>query len=110
LTSAALIFWTAGSRPSRYFAQLAGAGLDARAVELVSWKLKKSAGPLAYVVAGFQALAEKQRANHRQRGRPKNRGRTWRCSATENFTAARSTFFPEAHLRTASWTPAFFRA
>jgi YegS/Rv2252/BmrU family lipid kinase len=49
-------------RPARrYFAQLAGAGLDARAVELVSWRLKKNAGPLAYVVAGFQALAEKQR-------------------------------------------------
>jgi diacylglycerol kinase family enzyme len=29
-------------------------------VELVSWKLKKNAGPLAYVVAGLQALAEKQ--------------------------------------------------
>jgi diacylglycerol kinase family enzyme len=40
--------------------QLAGCGLDARAIELVSWKLKKTAGPLAYVVAGFQALAEKQ--------------------------------------------------
>ena len=40
--------------------QLGGAGLDARAIELVSWKLKKSAGPVAYVVAGFQALAEKQ--------------------------------------------------
>jgi YegS/Rv2252/BmrU family lipid kinase len=44
----------------RYFMQLAGAGLDARAIELVSWKLKKSAGPLAYLVAGFQALTEKQ--------------------------------------------------
>jgi len=44
----------------RYFAQLGGAGLDARAIELVSWKLKKSAGPLAYVVAGLQALAEPQ--------------------------------------------------
>ena len=44
----------------RYFMQLAGAGLDARAIELVSWKLKKSAGPLAYVVAGFQSLLEKQ--------------------------------------------------
>jgi len=45
---------------TRYFMQLGGAGLDARAIELVSWKLKKSAGPVAYVVAGFQALAEKQ--------------------------------------------------
>ncbi len=49
-----------GKPARRYFIQLAGAGLDARAVELVSWKLKKNAGPLAYVVAGFQALAEKQ--------------------------------------------------
>ncbi|MGO8930902.1 MAG: diacylglycerol/lipid kinase family protein [Limisphaerales bacterium] len=40
----------------RYFAQLAGAGLDARAVELVQWQLKKSIGLLAYVVAGLKAL------------------------------------------------------
>ena len=53
-------FSEAGKAQQRYFMQLAGAGLDARAIELVSWKLKKSAGPLAYVVAGFQALAEKQ--------------------------------------------------
>lgn len=53
--------FTENEKPAqRYFMQLAGAGLDARAIELVSWKLKKSAGPLAYVVAGFQALAEKQ--------------------------------------------------
>lgn len=49
-----------GKPAHRYFMQLAGAGLDARAIELVSWKLKKTAGPLAYVVAGFQALTEKQ--------------------------------------------------
>jgi YegS/Rv2252/BmrU family lipid kinase len=39
-----------------YFAQLAGAGLDARAIELVNWPLKKSIGPVAYVIAGLQAL------------------------------------------------------
>ena len=39
-----------------YFAQLAGAGLDARAIELVQWELKKRVGPLAYVFAGLQAL------------------------------------------------------
>jgi YegS/Rv2252/BmrU family lipid kinase len=49
-----------GNTERRYFAQLAGAGLDARAIELVSWKLKQKTGPLAYVVAGFQALAERQ--------------------------------------------------
>ena len=53
-------FFEKGNRQQRFFMQLAGAGLDARAIELVSWKLKKTAGPLAYVVAGFQALAEKQ--------------------------------------------------
>jgi diacylglycerol kinase (ATP) len=45
-----------GRRQSRYFAQLAGAGLDARAIELVHWPLKKKIGPLAYVVAGLEAL------------------------------------------------------
>ena len=53
-------FFEDGKPAQRYFMQLAGAGLDARAIELVSWKLKKSAGPLAYLVAGFQALTEKQ--------------------------------------------------
>ncbi len=45
-----------GERQSRYFAQLAGAGLDARAIELVHWPLKKKIGPLAYVLAGLHAL------------------------------------------------------
>ena len=44
-----------GGRERRYFVQLAGAGLDARAVELVNWELKKKIGPLAYVWAGLQA-------------------------------------------------------
>jgi diacylglycerol kinase (ATP) len=44
----------------RYFAQLAGAGLDARAIELVDWRLKKKIGPLAYVVAGLRALLQSQ--------------------------------------------------
>jgi diacylglycerol kinase family enzyme len=45
----------------RYFAQLAGAGLDARAIELVDWRLKKKIGPLAYVIAGLRALMEGQK-------------------------------------------------
>ena len=49
-------FKNAGATQRRYFAQLAGAGLDARAIELVQWKLKKKIGPLAYVLAGLQAL------------------------------------------------------
>jgi diacylglycerol kinase (ATP) len=42
----------------RYFCQLAGAGLDARAIELVNWQHKKHAGKLAYVIAGLKALCE----------------------------------------------------
>jgi diacylglycerol kinase (ATP) len=49
-----------GAPARRYFAQLAGAGLDARAIELVDWRLKKKIGPLAYVVAGLRALLEAQ--------------------------------------------------
>lgn len=48
-----------GGSGCRFFAQLAGAGLDARAIELVSWSLKKKIGPLAYVLAGLSALREK---------------------------------------------------
>jgi YegS/Rv2252/BmrU family lipid kinase len=39
-----------------YFAQLAGAGLDARAIELVKWQVKKLIGPMAYVLAGLHAV------------------------------------------------------
>jgi YegS/Rv2252/BmrU family lipid kinase len=47
-----------GAPRNRYFAQLAGAGLDARAIELVEWNLKKKFGPLAYVMAGLRALGD----------------------------------------------------
>ncbi len=49
-----------GSQKRLCFAQLAGAGLDARAIELVSWQLKKKIGPLAYIMAGLNALAGTQ--------------------------------------------------
>jgi YegS/Rv2252/BmrU family lipid kinase len=52
------VFESAEGPQRRWFAQLAGAGLDARAIELVRYSLKKRIGPLAYVVAGLQALAE----------------------------------------------------
>ncbi len=40
----------------RYFVQLAGVGLDAQAVRLARWELKKRLGPLCYVWAGLEAL------------------------------------------------------
>jgi len=49
-----------GVRQARYFCQLAGAGLDARAIELVDWQHKKQIGPLAYILAGLKALREKK--------------------------------------------------
>ena len=49
-------YQTTAGQQRRYFAQLAGAGWDARSVELVNWELKKKIGPGAYVMAGFQAL------------------------------------------------------
>ncbi len=45
----------AGVVQRRCFAQLAGAGLDSRAVELVDWNLKKRIGYLAYVIAALRA-------------------------------------------------------
>lgn len=45
-----------GTQRQCCFGQLAGAGLDARAIELVQWPLKKKIGPLAYIVAGLKAL------------------------------------------------------
>jgi YegS/Rv2252/BmrU family lipid kinase len=47
-------------RQRRYFVQLAGVGFDARAIELVDFSVKKKMGPLAYVLAGLNALREKK--------------------------------------------------
>ena len=51
-------FLTEGKTQRRYFVQLAGAGFDARAVELVNLQHKKRVGPLAYVIAGLKVLPE----------------------------------------------------
>ncbi len=48
-----------GAKERRYFAQLAGSGLDARAIELANWELKKKVGPLAYIWAGLEAMRGK---------------------------------------------------
>ena len=53
-------FSAGGERQKQYFAQLAGAGMDARAIELVDWGLKKKIGPLAYLIAGLKALREQK--------------------------------------------------
>jgi diacylglycerol kinase (ATP) len=42
---------------TRYFVQLAGVGVDARAVRAASWELKKRIGPLSYVWAGLKTIS-----------------------------------------------------
>ena len=44
---------------TRFFAQLAGVGFDARAVRAASCALKKKIGPLSYVWAGLKVLRER---------------------------------------------------
>lgn len=51
-----------GAPARRWMVQVAGAGLDAKAVERVDWGLKKRTGYLAYVAAGLRALGEPQPA------------------------------------------------
>jgi diacylglycerol kinase (ATP) len=48
-----------GKPKTRLFAQMAGFGWDARAVELVQWPLKKKIGQFAYVISAFQAMRER---------------------------------------------------
>jgi diacylglycerol kinase (ATP) len=51
-------FGANGKSESRFFAQLAGAGWDSKAVELVNWEYKKKIGGLAYVLSGLKALTK----------------------------------------------------
>ena len=64
---------SAGQR--RLFVQLAGVGLDATAVLLASWELKKRIGPMSYVWAGLQTLARPQVIVEVWTDRPQPRGR-----------------------------------
>jgi diacylglycerol kinase (ATP) len=47
-----------GVKQRRYFAQLAGAGLDAIALTLVKWKWKRRHPFMAYLLAGAQAMGQ----------------------------------------------------
>ena len=47
-----------GETVRRCFPALGGAGMDARACELVGWEMKKRSGQVAYLIAGFKAVAE----------------------------------------------------
>jgi YegS/Rv2252/BmrU family lipid kinase len=87
----------AGKAERRYFAQLAGAGLDSRAVELVNWELKKRFGFLSYVVAGFQALNENLPPIEVSNGRDTAHGQLV-LIGNGKFFGGRFTIFPLADL------------
>jgi len=52
-------FSAEGQACQRHFIQMAGAGLDAQAIALVDWKLKRSIGQFAYMIAGLKAMRGK---------------------------------------------------
>ncbi len=94
--------FSAEGKPRRhYFVQLAGAGLDARAIELVDWQHKKKVGPLAYIVAGLKALRErKSQITAREDARPTCQNFTGELVLVGNgkFYGGPFEIFPEAGL------------
>jgi len=54
------IFQAGGTQRQQYFAQLAGAGLDSRAIARLDLQLKNRIGKFAYIWAGVRALSEDQ--------------------------------------------------
>jgi YegS/Rv2252/BmrU family lipid kinase len=91
-----------GKNERRYFTQLAGAGFDARAIELVDWQHKKKVGPLAYVVAGLKALREtKTKITAREDTRPTGQSFTGELVLVGNgkFYGGPFETFPAADLR-----------
>ena len=91
-----------GRTQRRYFIQLAGAGLDARAIELVDWQHKKKVGPLAYVVAGLKALREsKPQITARHNAHPSGKNVTGEMILIGNgkFYGGPFEIFPQADLR-----------
>jgi len=90
--------FVAEGRPQRrFFAQLAGAGLDSRAVELVNWELKKRLGYISYLVAGFQALKENLPPIEVSNGQETASGQLV-LVGNGRFYGGRHTMFPQAEL------------
>ena len=91
-----------GKTERRYFIQLAGAGLDARAIELVDWQHKKKVGPLAYIIAGLKALREtKPQITVREDARPTAQNFAGEMVLIGNgkFYGGPFEIFPQADLR-----------
>ncbi|MEW6304345.1 MAG: diacylglycerol kinase family protein [Verrucomicrobiota bacterium] len=85
-------------RERRFFAQLAGAGLDAMAIERINWETKKVIGPLAYVVAGARAMGAPQFTITTSNGKETLAGELV-LVGNGRFYGGKFVLFPEADAR-----------
>lgn len=84
-------------RELRFFAQMAGAGLDSRALGLVNWELKKKAGVLAYAWASMLALRGPKPIVTAETSRRRVTGQLV-LVGNGRFYGGRYPFFPAAQL------------
>ncbi len=82
---------------TRWFIQMAGAGLDSAAIARVQWQLKKLLGPLAYLWAGLEALAGPLPLI-RVQGGPTELSGQLALIGNGRFYGGRLSVFPEARL------------
>lgn len=85
-------------RRQRHFVQLAGSGLDSRAIAAVSWAWKRRIGPLAYVLAVLEARRGPQPRIHAQAGGENLEGELV-LVGNGRFYAGDVTTFPLASLQ-----------
>lgn len=86
-----------GKVERRQFVQLAGIGIDARAVALVDWQLKKKITYLAYVAAGLKALCERKSPLTIHAGLQSHTGESV-LIGNGRFYGGNFVFFPRADL------------
>lgn len=82
----------------RYFAQLAGAGLDAEAISLVDWESKKRFRQFAYIYAGLSAFFRLQHQILAKAGERSEQGELV-LIGNGKFYGGRLPVFPDANLR-----------
>lgn len=82
----------------RHFVQLAGVGLDAQTVKETDWELKKSLGPLSYVVTASQVVAREAPALTIQRDRGADLHGAFVLVGNGRLYGGPFEFFPDADM------------
>ena len=82
----------------RFFVQLAGAGLDARAVAAVDWDWKKRVGPVAYLMAGLRVLMTDRPIVHAKMGNQTTEGELI-LIGNGRFYGGSVPMFPQGNMR-----------